>query len=209
MLNLIAAFCLFSLGLGGFIFLSLMQKRLYEKHTLLGLFAKSPTWAVLLTDKEGKVQFVNKAFENIFTLRRKSIYEMIFDDVLPHLHVKKNLSFQEIKNNAPSIVSYTIAKENKSYRVLITPLLKHGEEFEGSIITVNDITHEKELELKELEHEQILIQNSKMAALGEMVSAISHQWRQPLGTLLMLISNAEENIENLNATPIQKTSAIL
>lgn len=34
-----------------------------------------------------------------------------------------------------------------------------------------------------------------MAALGEMVSAISHQWRQPLSTLLMLISNAEEIVE--------------
>ncbi len=60
------------------------------------------------------------------------------------------------------------------------------------------MTHEKELEKKEIENEQLLIQNSKMAALGEMVSAISHQWRQPLSTLLMLISNIEDMIKKEN-----------
>ncbi len=83
----------------------------------------------------------------------------------------------------------------------MTPLLNNfHKELEGTIITVNDISHEKYLEKKESEHEQILIQNSKMAALGEMVSAISHQWRQPLSTLLMLISNAEEIVEKNSLT---------
>jgi PAS domain S-box-containing protein len=203
LISFIASFGLFGLGAGGFIFLSLTQRSLQEKHNLLGLFAKSPTWAVLLTDKKGAVLFVNKAFERVFSLKSKSIYGNHLDNVLPYLSINQancnHIScFEAIKENSNQIVSYTFEKNDKDYRVQITPLLKYKKEFEGLIVTVNDITHEKSLEKKELEHEQILIQNSKMAALGEMVSAISHQWRQPLSTLLMLISNAEDVIKNNN-----------
>jgi two-component system, NtrC family, C4-dicarboxylate transport sensor histidine kinase DctB len=41
---------------------------------------------------------------------------------------------------------------------------------------------EKEVQ-KRVEGEQILIQQSKMAAMGEMIGAISHQWKQPLNSL--------------------------
>ncbi len=199
-MNLLSSSLLFLLGFGGIIIFSLTQKKLYDQHTLLGLFAKSPTWAVMLTDKQGNVLFVNKSFEYIFELKSKSIYGLFLDDVLPHLSIQyekcKQIScFDTINNNPHEVISYIIEKSEKIYRVQITPLLKYKKEFEGAIVTVNDITHEKELEKKESEHEQILIQNSKMAALGEMISAISHQWRQPLSTLLMLISNAEENVE--------------
>ena len=201
LMNLLSAFVLLLLGLFGLIFISLSQKKLYEKHALLGLFSKSPTWAVLLTDKNGSISFINKAFEKIFSLKSKSIYGKSIDTILRYLKIEdsnceEKSCFEAIKKNPHRVFSYSLKKDGKDYRVQITPLLKYQKEFEGAIVTVNDITHERALEKKEQEHEQILIQNSKMAALGEMVSAISHQWRQPLSTLLMLISNAEDVVED-------------
>jgi len=38
-------------------------------------------------------------------------------------------------------------------------------------------------------NEQLLVQQSKMAAMGEMLGAIAHQWRQPLNTLGMCVQN--------------------
>ncbi len=201
-LNLLAAFVLFIFGLGTFLYLSITQKKLYEKHLLLGHFAKSPTWGVLLTDKEGKIIFINKVFEEVFSLKSKSLYNKPLDSIIDILKCSNSNQiscFQDIKNNLLKMKSYLLEKEEKIYRVQITPLLNnYQEELEGAIVTIHDVTHERELEQKEVEQEQILIQNSKMAALGEMVSAISHQWRQPLSTLLMLISNTEEIIEKQN-----------
>ena len=62
----------------------------------------------------------------------------------------------------------------------------------------HDITHEVNLEQNKQKQEQILLQNSKMAALGEMISVISHQYKQPLNTLLLLASDTHELLSGKN-----------
>ncbi len=44
---------------------------------------------------------------------------------------------------------------------------------------------------KRRENEKMLIQQSKMASMGEMLSAIAHQWRQPLNALGLTIQHME------------------
>jgi PAS domain S-box-containing protein len=57
----------------------------------------------------------------------------------------------------------------------------------GIIISTNDVTNLFELK-EELHHkDQLLVQQSKMAMMGEMISAIGHQWKQPLSALSMYL----------------------
>ncbi|APW65003.1 hypothetical protein LPB137_03710 [Poseidonibacter parvus] len=49
--------------------------------------------------------------------------------------------------------------------------------------TIQDITKIKELELDKIQKDKLLSQQSKMAAMGEMLGNIAHQWRQPLSTI--------------------------
>ncbi len=42
---------------------------------------------------------------------------------------------------------------------------------------------------KRHEQEQLLIQQSKLAAMGEMISAIAHQWRQPLNAIALYLQD--------------------
>jgi len=52
----------------------------------------------------------------------------------------------------------------------------------------------RELE-KYKKQEEILIQQSKLASMGEMVGAISHQWRQPISTVSLILQNIKEAYE--------------
>jgi len=59
---------------------------------------------------------------------------------------------------------------------------------------LEDLTRNLEHRVQEeialrMKNEQILIQQSKLAAMGEMLGAIAHQWRQPLNALGLIVQN--------------------
>lgn len=197
--NLLLTFSLAFLGFLSFFYISWTQKKLYNSRHLLELFAKSSSWGVLMTDEIGSVVFVNKFYEKIFSFKNKEIYSKNISNIT-HFVNKKNIFpqdkdfFKDLKNNPQKVASFKIENEDIIYNMQITPLLRANIYFEGFLIIVTDISKEAFLEKKELIQEKIYIQNSKMVALGEMISAISHQWRQPLSILLLLISNLEDMI---------------
>lgn len=68
------------------------------------------------------------------------------------------------------------------------------------LIQVNNNLYEalsKEIELKEkIQKQQLeLVEQSKMAALGEMIGNIAHQWRQPLSVISTCASGMQINME--------------
>ncbi|APW66449.1 hypothetical protein LPB137_11585 [Poseidonibacter parvus] len=72
-------------------------------------------------------------------------------------------------------IKYVIERAEHSY--------DHNNIHIGTLGTVQDITIRKETLLSIQEQEKIIYNQSKMAAMGEMLGNIAHQWRQPLSTI--------------------------
>jgi PAS domain S-box-containing protein len=58
-----------------------------------------------------------------------------------------------------------------------------------------DITHIKELEKELNETQELMISQSRHAAMGEMIGMIAHQWRQPLSVISMGVNNLIIDVE--------------
>ena len=71
-----------------------------------------------------------------------------------------------------------IARISDSYQSQLQEL--KGELKSLNITLMNRVEEETE---KRLANERLLARNSRLAAMGEMLGAIAHQWRQPLATL--------------------------
>ncbi len=71
--------------------------------------------------------------------------------------------------------------------------LSSGEDITEIRAYKNELEQKVEQEIqKRNAQEKILIQQSKLASMGEMVGAIAHQWRQPLTALGMFVQDVEE-----------------
>ena len=62
--------------------------------------------------------------------------------------------------------------------------------------SIRDLTHIRELERREKSNETILIHQSKLAAMGEMLGTLAHQWRQPLNSIGLIIQDLVLAFEN-------------
>ena len=90
--------------------------------------------------------------------------------------LKNNEDLDLSKNYNKPFESYLINKNGDSFPALIKIKQTTQNENQISIMTVVDLT---ELKYKD----KLLAEQTKLAALGDMIGNIAHQWRQPLSTI--------------------------
>ncbi len=92
--------------------------------------------------------------------------------------------------------------------------------FNSMAVDINTYIHDMERQVSEAvqeRHEQnkILIQQSRLASMGEMIGNIAHQWRQPLNALGLLLQKIElfskrgKLTEELLEENVQKASSLI
>ncbi|MBS4098565.1 MAG: PAS domain S-box protein, partial [Sulfuricella sp.] len=67
-------------------------------------------------------------------------------------------------------------------------------EVQGQLRLFNENLEQRVAEevARNMESERLLIQQSRLAAMGEMIGNIAHQWRQPLNALALLLANIKD-----------------
>jgi C4-dicarboxylate-specific signal transduction histidine kinase len=89
-----------------------------------------------------------------------------------------------------------LLKDYKKKNNRLEKILKHSDKQQQILINLNIELDEykKDLEkkveeeiIKREEKEKMLIQQSKLASMGEMMDAVAHQWKQPINTITVLV----------------------
>ncbi|MDP2193214.1 MAG: HAMP domain-containing sensor histidine kinase, partial [Alphaproteobacteria bacterium] len=89
------------------------------------------------------------------------------------------------------------------------PLVNSNGELFGLVGIARDITKEFYLEEEVKSQQAMLIQQNRLAALGEMIGNIAHQWRQPLNVLGLIVQDIQEayHFDEVNVDYIDNTSS--
>ena len=84
-----------------------------------------------------------------------------------------------------------VTKDNKIRTIELNAIIYSYENQDLLFASLRDITERTLLKEEKLKQEKMLIQKSKMAAMGEMIGNIAHQWRQPLSQVSGLFFDIE------------------
>lgn len=153
---------------------------------------------------DGTIEKVSNAYENIFGYSKEELIGVSIDKqhYSPSRQDKPIWSILETEGYFEGEMQlYSVDGESYwMYKQIVKHIDAQGNHI-GYIAISNDITAAKAFE----EQQQFLIDQSRHAVMGEMISMIAHQWRQPLSTIASIMSNIQIDIEleSLQLTTLQ------
>ena len=172
-----------------------MLERIESSHKILKIAAVTfeTQNGITITDKDQKILLVNKAFSKITGYTSDEVVGLTPKILKSGMHDKEFYDEMRESLNNKHIWIGEINNKHKDGSILneqltIQTILDDNNDVLYYVASFLDITLQKEMESKLKEKEILLIQKSKMAAMGEMIENIAHQWRQPL-SLISVVSS--------------------
>jgi PAS domain S-box-containing protein len=212
----ISSIFLYLLSKQFFINIQKEKNKLASTNHILEKIIENAPIIIFWKDRNGVYQGSNKQFLELMDLKNRedligkkdsdfNILEkdnFINDDLSVMTNKKPKLNYME-----------TISTKNKSIRLLNTskvPLLDYNDKVIGILGVIQDITEQSNKEAQIKSQEQLLIQQSKLASMGEMIANIAHQWRQPLSVISTLATGIKLQKElNISDEESEKESLTL
>lgn len=163
--------------------ISKIEKKLVKRDDLVDKYV-----IMSRLNTQGEILNVSQAFCDISGYEKEELIGKSYDSLKHPTFKKEKLDGIWKSINNGKVWHGEIKNQNKNGKAYwveatITPIFDE----DGKIVYFDsirqDITSKKELE----EQQSILIEQSKSAAMGEMISMIAHQWRQPLQAVAILI----------------------
>jgi signal transduction histidine kinase len=148
---------------------------------------------VAVTDRDGRVVNVNRAFVDRVRKSREDILDRPLADVVgePTRELLQKPGRVTVApdvddKKAPDAVSAEIHDPmlNGTFLMTLTPLTGQDQQAMGAVLVARDITPHAQLEAERSELRNRLVQSEKLAALGQFVAGIAHELNNPLQGVL-------------------------
>ena len=152
------------------------------------------------------IQRKNICRQNFFDYEKPKNSKKLEEDILKHIKEQKVFKYEKI----------TLTQDNKEIwlsSTMVPEYDKNGIHI-GFIIFSENITNTKLVQ----KHQEKLLENSRASAMGEMISMIAHQWRQPLSVINTLVATLKikkelgllnDEVIDTSYTKIEKTVTYL
>lgn len=178
-----------------------VEKDLRQRIEFDSLLLNAIESPIFWQDENGKLIDSNARFCNFIKLSSKDIYGHCLhefksnDNVLTIIRVLEKYKKDKSLNSQFTIK--TSSNEKKTYFIKQASYCDSKTKKAGTVTIFTDITKEKEIQKERQKNQQFIIQQSKLAEIGEIFSSIAHQWKSPLVEITTI---AQESFYNSNSS---------
>jgi PAS domain S-box-containing protein len=135
--------------------------------------------AIISTDAEGNIKYINRAAEQFWLYKRKDVIDVSMWDILEK--EKVNLSPQKIRDALFSTGKFKeefrfLRKDKRMRYGLFSASFLKDDPIKAIVTVVTDLTRTKKMERR-------LVKSERMASLGHLADGVAHQVRNVLITL--------------------------
>lgn len=157
-----------------------LRQRIEFDEVLLNTIESPIFWQ----DEEGVIVDSNSKFCSLLKLECEDIYGKKIEDFIDNRNVRKVIKvLNQYKKNAENNYEFKYFDKNVGKKIYLVKQKKFADKKtkkEGLVTIFTDITKEKEIAIEKQRNTQFIIQQSKLAEIGEIFSSIAHQWKTPL-----------------------------
>ncbi|WP_419782701.1 PAS domain S-box protein [Malaciobacter marinus] len=152
---------------------------------------------IIVKDYEGRFVLVNQAIARLYNTTTEDMIGKSDGDYNPNEDQVKHYlqSVQEIMDLDETKLVYEESTDILTGKIRYFQSIKKPitDRYRNKqlLIIANDITDIKEAQKKLKDNEEMIHHQSKMAAMGEMLENIAHQWRQPLSVITTSASSVK------------------
>ena len=173
-------------------------KELNAQKEYADMITQINTNAIIAINSNLEILTFNKSAERIFGYSAKEMLHTKLNDdkIIPlkflDAHNKGLLEFMktgELKHKDTVFQLEAQRKDKTVFPIRISFGAKAEKDKKIVVANIQDISNEKE-------KDELIIQQSRYAAMGEMIGNIAHQWRQPLSSISTLASGSRIRYKN-------------
>jgi len=176
-------------------------KLMNEKNREVENLINSITDWIWVVDENARYTYISKQVKDQLGYNPEELIGKTPFDLMDEEEAKRvSMLFEEIVNERkPLLQLRNVNRHKEGYEVVIessgNPIFDDKGVFRGYQGSDRDVTKAHQLQKAIKDQESMLLSQSRLAQMGELVSMIAHQWRQPLSTISAISAEVEIMLE--------------